>query len=413
MIHTKSLKKLGLLGSLYVFQYIPATFLLQALPLLVRQQGMSLKLIGLIPVLTLPWILNFLWAPLIDSYGFTRWGHYRFWIICFQLVVACTTIVCALLNIESNFTAVLICLFLLCLFCSSQDIATDALAVGLLEPDERGLGNGLQRGGGYLGNIIGGGGMLLLLNQLGWSATLLTMATMMVVSLIPVFLYQEKVQRKTEKGRNIGSTTRSLRLTSYFKTFISFCRRPGMGPWLMILLLYVMGPFMANAMFRPLLVDIGLSIAEIGWLLGVVSYSISMLGAIAAGLLITPLGRKRSLLVFGWLEALSIATYLLPAFGVTHRFILYLAPILVNLAGSMSSTALLTVMMDKSRLDSPGTDYTIQTSAISVGGIAASALSGVIAEAIGYRTVFASSIVLSAIALLIVARNFDETRNAN
>jgi MFS transporter, PAT family, beta-lactamase induction signal transducer AmpG len=71
MISTKSLKKLGLLGCLYVSQFLPTAFLYQALPVFMRQQGVSLKAISFLSLLILPSALNFLWSPLLDRYSFT------------------------------------------------------------------------------------------------------------------------------------------------------------------------------------------------------------------------------------------------------------------------------------------------------------------------------------------------------
>lgn len=273
-------------------------FLLSALPVFMRQQGNSLEAIGLLSLFLLPMMLKFAWSPLIDRYGFTRWGHYRFWIICFRLLITCTTVACAWLDIKYSFNALLICLLLMCFFCASQDIATDALAVGLLEPYERGLGNGVQTSGHYLGAVIGGGGMLILLNHWGWTVSLLTLALIVVVALIPVLWHKEN----SSKNREVSHSTPAL------MNLVNFCRRPEMWRWLLILVLSTAGETMAGTMFRPLLVDIGLSLAEIGLLLGVVSYSAGMLGAMTAGLFINPLGRKRSLIVFGLLEAITLAT---------------------------------------------------------------------------------------------------------
>ena len=47
-----------LLGSLYVAQGLPYGFFTQALPVLLRKQGMALPLIGLAQLLTLPWALT-------------------------------------------------------------------------------------------------------------------------------------------------------------------------------------------------------------------------------------------------------------------------------------------------------------------------------------------------------------------
>ena len=163
-----------------------------------RQEGMSLQIIGSLPLLAIPVMLKFLWSPLIDRYGFTRWGHYRFWIICLQLLVIFTVIGLGFFGINQNFIVLLLGLLSLSLLSSSQDIATDALAVGLLEPQERGLGNAIQTSGNYMGAVIGGGGMLILLSRWGWQATLLTMASIMLVALVPIFLHQERIKKPSK-----------------------------------------------------------------------------------------------------------------------------------------------------------------------------------------------------------------------
>ncbi|MCC5608959.1 MFS transporter [Nostoc sp. CHAB 5834] len=414
MISIKSLKKFGLLGSLYVSQFMPFWFLYQALPVFMRQQGLSLKAIGLLQLLAFPVALNFLWSPLIDRYGFTRWGHYRFWIICFQLLIACMTAICAWLSVEHNFTALLISITVISFLCATLDIATDALAINLLKPHERGLGNSVQSVGGSLGAVIGGGGMLILFNHWGWSATLQTLALIMVVALLPVFWHHENVRNKemmvdeqyesfTDKLSASSTSTTELP-ASYFNTFINFCRKPGMLNWLLILLLYSASTQMAATMYPPLLVDIGLSLSEIGWLLGVVGASASALGGIVGGLMLFSWGRKRSLFVFSLLWAIAITTYLLPAFGVISLPILYLVAISTFFTIGIMNTATFTIMMDKSSLETPGTDYTIQSSVGILGSLGTGSISGLIAEVIGYQGVFAISLAIAIISVLMIAK---------
>ncbi|WP_373526920.1 MFS transporter [Nostoc sp.] len=414
MISIKSLKKFGLLGSLYVSQFMPFWFLYQALPVFMRQQGLSLKTIGLLQLLALPVALNFLWSPLIDRYGFTRWGHYRFWIICFQLLIAGMTAICALLSVEHNFTALLISIAVISFLCATLDIATDALAINLLKPHERGLGNSVQSVGGSLGAVIGGGGMLILFNRWGWSATLQTLALIMVVALLPVFWHQENVgNRQMVVDKQYGNFTDKLSTSStsptklsasYFNTFIDFCRKPGMLNWLLILLLYSASTQMAATMYPPLLVDIGLSLSEIGWLLGVIGASASALGGIVGGLILFSWGRKRSLFVFSLLWAMAITTYLLPAFGVISLPILYLVAISTFFTIGIMNTATFTIMMDKSSLETPGTDYTIQSSVGILGSLGTGSVSGLIAEVIGYQGVFAISLAMAIISVLMIAK---------
>ena len=407
MINPKSLKKFGLLGSLYVSQFIPIACLYEALPVFMRQRGASLEAIGFLPFLTLPWMLKFLWSPPIDRYGFTRWGHYRFWIICFQLIVACTLVVFAFIDIKNQLNLAFLCLVIICFVCASQDIATDALAVGLLEPHERGFGNGIQSAGNYLGAIIGGGGMLISIERWGWKASMLTLAVVIVMALIPVLRYKEPTSKHQKSAR---AASNSQKPANPFMDIVNFFRRPGIGSWLAILTLYTTGPYMASRMFRPLLVDIGLSLADIGLMLGIVSYGVGILGAIAGGFPIAIWGRKRSLIFLGFFQVLMMLTYLLPALGVTNLPILYGVAIGTNFASSMAVTVLYTIMMDKSRLETAGTEYTLQSSTTFFAGIIAAALGGIIAQAIGYQGVFIISIAIALLSIAIVAREFDRTR---
>jgi MFS transporter, PAT family, beta-lactamase induction signal transducer AmpG len=410
VISINSLKKFGLLGSLYVSQFMPFWFLYQTLPLFMRQKGVSLETIGLLQLLALPISLNFLWSPLIDRYGFTRWGHYRFWIICFQLLIAAMTAICAWLSVENNFTILLICITLISLFSASQDIATDALAIGLLNPHERGVGNAVQIVGNSLGSVISGGGMLILFNYWGWTACLQTLALIMVLALVPILWYRENIQKK-QISINRQSEDLTVQSTvklpvSYFQNFIKFCRHPGMMRWLLILVLYSSSSHMAATMYRPLLVDIGLSLSDIGWLQGVVGTSAAAIGGIVGGLLISVWGRKRSLFLFSLLWATTMLTYLFPAFGFTSLPVIYLVAISPMFSIGIMSTATSTLMMDNSSLETPGTDYTLQNSVSIFSSLGAAAISGVIAKDVGYRGIFSISLAIALISVLMIFQHF-------
>ena len=386
--------KLALLSSLYISQYISLMFFVQAIPVFMREQGASLESIGLIYLLALPILLKVLWSPFIDRYGYTRWGHYRFWIITFQLLLAAVAAVCAFVSLQSNFILLYGLLMVMSTLAASQDIATDALAVGLLTPSERGWGNGIQMAGNYLGGMLGGGVMLVLLNKLGWERSLFALALMVVVALVPILRHREKLPPKkaTDKATNV------------WLDLVHFYRRPGMWRWLMLLTLYVIGGNMAASMCRPLLVDVGLSLTDIGWLLGVVGNGASIFGAVISGLLVVSLGRRRSLLVFGLFQILAILICLLPAAGVSNRPILYFVIIVAGFASSAVFTVSSTVMMDKSRLAMAGTEYTAQTSMVYFGSFLAAGISGFIASKIGYQGLFGVSAAVALLAVILISR---------
>ena len=391
--------KLILLAALYISQYIPTTFFIQTVPVLMRQQKMSLGMIGFLGFLVIPSALKFLWSPLVDRYRLPGLGHYRGWIICFQSLLIVTLVATAFLNVQTNISGLLVCMFLAFLFSSSQDIATDALAVNLLAPQERGTGNAIQASGNFLGAIIGGGAALILLEKTGFRHTLLTMAIALSLCLIPILLYQERV---------LPSTPASA-LKPYWQPFMQFFSRPGMGLWLLVVLLYMISENVSGTLIRPLLVDRGLSLSDIGWLLGVASYVARIVAALLAGVLITRWSRRRSLVLFGTIANVTTLLYVLPAVGVASPPILYTVCILVSGLQSMAYTALLTAMMDRSHPATAGTDYTTQISVVFVGIVATTVLGGFVAQAIGYTLTLIIGVAVSLVSVLLIPQTYKNT----
>ncbi|MDJ0600780.1 MAG: MFS transporter [Crocosphaera sp.] len=388
-------KKLGLLASLYVAQFLPVAFFMQTMPVFLRQQGVSLEAIGLLSLISLPWTLKVIWAPIVDRYGWTKWGHYRSWILAMQSFLVASLIFCASLSIQTDFQLLMIGMFIAISCAATQDIATDALAIELLQPQERGLGNSIQTAGGYLGGILGGGGLLVLLDYWGWRGTLLTMALGAFLLLIPVLFYRENLASyRSEKKIN-------------WMVFLKFFRAPGIGLWIIILLLYMMGVTISSTMFRPLLVDLGLSMAQIGVMNGIVAYSAGLVGAFVGGFLMKFLGRKNALIIFGILMMTANAAFILPALGFSDLPVLYSVSIWHQFAYSMACIPMFTVMMDNSRLGTAGFDYTLQISIVFVGSLTVGSLSGFIAKEIGYQGAFALSAAITLVSVIVVAIVFD------
>lgn len=406
---SNSIGKHSLLASLYISQYIPMMFVLNSLPVFLREEGVSLEQIGLLSMVALPVALKFLWSPVIDRFGYTRWGHYRFWIFTLQFLLGCTTLLGIFLDIQKDWLYLVLLSLVWCVLSTTQDIAADALAIEILPPSERGIGNAMQKGGNYLGAVIGSGGMLILLDRVGWSNTVLAMAAIIFIALIPLLIYKdlEKPIVNPKVKSKIDPTKKSV-ITSYFNIFLDFYRRPQMGRWLIILLLYMFGASLAWGMMRPLLVDLGLSKTEIGLMVGVVSFSSGIFGAIAAGFLVKPLGRKKSLLFTGIFMAFTLLLWLLPTFGYKQSVILYLISILAQIGMSAVETVLAAIMMDKSSLANAGTDFTVQTSVMYFSGIFAMGISGKVAEVFSYGGLFLISTIITLIAVVVAAKLYDE-----
>jgi MFS transporter, PAT family, beta-lactamase induction signal transducer AmpG len=384
-------KRLALLGALYVSQGLPYGFFTQALPALMRQQGISLKAIGFASLLVIPWALKFLWAPLVDQCRFGRLGPRRSWIIPLQGGSVLMLTLLSLTNPESGFRWILAGVLVINFLAATQDIATDALAIDVLSPAERGLGNSLQVGGYRLGMIIGGGLLLMLLDQLGWQRAFWLMAGLLGVATLPIVMYREERVTRPE-------TTR-IRFTG----LLGYLRQPRIWPWVAILVLYKSFDALAGPMVKPMMVDQGYSLTDIGAIVGAAGSIAGLLGAAAGGLGVMYLGRRRALLLFGVLQLVAVAAYLIPASGAGGITGLYIAVIADTFFGSMATTALFTMMMDNCRPEHAGTDYTVQASIIVISVSLIASVSGVSAESLGYVGHFSLTAGLTAAGLAVVA----------
>jgi MFS transporter, PAT family, beta-lactamase induction signal transducer AmpG len=382
-------RKLGLLGSLYFSQGLPFGFFVQALPVMLRRQGFSLGEIGLTSLLALPWALKFLWAPAVD-----RFGRRKGWIVPLQLAAV---LVLALLGSRAGGASMgllMAAVLLLNLIAATQDIATDGLAVDMLSRSERGFANGLQVAGYRVGMIAGGGVLLILHDELGESGTFLAMAALTALATLPIAFAREPRRARAAASHR----TRSA--------LLRFLGRAGAWRLLLLVVSYKAGDAFATGMLRPFLADSGLGLSEIGWLLGTVGFVAGLGGALAGGTLVNRLGRKNALLAFGLLQALTVLGCASLAIGEPSRTALTLLCAAEHFAGGMATAALFTCMMDWCSREASATDYTIQASAVVIATGAASALSGLSAQSLGYFGHFCLAGVLAFAALGVVWRFF-------
>ena len=174
--------------------------------------------------------------------------------------------------------------------------------------------------------------------------------------------------------------------------------------WLAMLGLYGAANRLSGTMFQLMLVDTGLSLSDVGILFGIFGHSMMMVGTFVAGWLIPRLGRKPSLLIASCCSLACMFSYFLLTFGSNSTLMLYGVVGLAFFSVGMVVTVSFTIMMDKSRLETAGTDYTIQASVIGLGGILSASLSGFLADFVGYRGVFVASILLLLVYITLIAK---------
>lgn len=385
--------KTTLLVSLYLAQGLPYGFFTLAMPVLLREQGYSLKAISLLSLLSWPWLLKFLWAPYLDHVG-TRKG----WLLALQLASVVAALLLTQLDLDRGIIIVLSAALIFNLIAASQDVLTDGLAVRILAARERGLANGIQVGAYRIGMILGGGLILWLLAKTSWATAFICMAGLLALTALPVL-------RLTEPPHAAGYTppkTASLAVDWAKRLFM-----PGMLGFVAIIFCYRFGDAMVSSLFGPFMKDYGLSNEAIALLKGTVGSATSLVGAFLGGWFAFTAGRRMALLASGLAQAACFVLYIWAAMNAGSIALLWIATLIEGVVGTMATVALFTLMMDASDPDHAGTDYTLFASCVVLVQSLGAFAGGWVADEIGYAATFMIGTAAALIGCLAAVRSLD------
>ncbi|HIA28012.1 MAG TPA: MFS transporter [Planctomycetes bacterium] len=189
-----------LLCLLYFAQGFPWGFATVALLSALSEAGHSKEQLATVGGMAiLPWTFKFFWAPMIDTIRFPSLGIRRPWIIIAQSGMALTLFgVWSTGDLASETTLMTIAwvFFTHNCFASLQDVATDALAVDLLDEKERGRVNGMMWGSKLFGIALGGAGMGTVIARYNIATAVLIQGCLVVTILVLVIATRERVGEK-------------------------------------------------------------------------------------------------------------------------------------------------------------------------------------------------------------------------
>lgn len=401
----RDFRKYGTLLSLYLAQSIPMSFFSTVVPVIMRQENYSLESIGYLQLIKLPWIIKFLWAPLLDKKGKSR-KEYRRMILVSELFYAVIILSIGFLDLSTDFRTIIIMMVIAFLASATQDIATDAFAILSLRKKERSLGNSMQSAGTFLGTLVGSGVLLIIYHHYGWQWLLAGLAGFVLIALIPLYS-----TRRFEENEEINETGRP---TASFKDIASFFAQKKTPKQILTLLLYYSGIIGILSMLKPYLVDLGFETNRIGFISGIFGTSLGALSALAAGFLIKKITVRKGLLLFSFVNLLAAFVFLLAeSAGVTARYIYPLTGMIWTAYG-MSTVAIYTMAMNWVRSGREGTDFTIQIVLTHLSSLFMAVFSGRYADRTGYDGLFKLETILALVVFgTIIILYKSEVNNAN
>ena len=395
-------------GLLYVSEGIPYGFSSTALVAFMRQQDLSLTQIGtFVAALFIPWAFKWAWAPVVDVVKLNRFGGRRAWILFCTTMMIITLVMTALIDFTTHYQLLLVMVVLNNLFCATQDVAIDSLAVSTLLPEERGRGNGIMFGAQYLGIALGGG--IFVFGLLGFNAAILFISALLALCWLFVVLFIFDPDAAGAERRPLVDVFGALGAT-----LVAFCRtayasffRAGRAPRIGLLVAVLPTGAMAlgYAILGTLQVDYGLSNNQIAEL-SVYSTVLTGTGCLLGGLLGDRIGVRRAM-AFGyaltaaptvWL-GLQIAVGGLDTVAITA---LYSAVLFYSLFFGIAFSTQAAVFMG---MTNPAIAATQFTAYMAMGNLAISIANywqGIVAERFGYAIALYIDAALVALPLALI-----------
>ncbi len=171
---------------MYITEGIPLGFAATAIATQMRRQGLSATAIGaFVGAIYLPWAFKWAMGPIVDVFSSDRLAaaapgsspcSWPWWHPC-----SC----CRWSGLGADIKLLTTLIIVHNIFAATQDVAIDALAVGTLRADERGMAGGLTFAGALLGQAVGGAGALYLVKYIGFSNTYFFVAAAILAGHVP------------------------------------------------------------------------------------------------------------------------------------------------------------------------------------------------------------------------------------
>jgi len=281
---------------------LPLYVIYSLIPPWLATKGVSLKDIGFFYILTLPYNIKFLWAPLADELVPPFFGRRRGWLLITQIALFLVIALMGTFDPKQSLTAIAILVFLTSIFSATQDIVIDAYRRELLPDKELGMGNSIHINAYRISQLIPGSLALILADHMPWDAVFIIVAIFMIFGIGMTLAISEPV---------ILGKPRTL-LEAVVEPFKEFLHRNGWKAAVYVvsfIFLYKLGDNMATALSTPFYLEMGFTLTQIGLVAKHAGLWPMVIGGMLGGMLMIKIGINKALWLFGFVQMIAISGF--------------------------------------------------------------------------------------------------------
>lgn len=326
------------MGIAFIFGFISGFVLLisgNTLNFWLAESGVDITAIGLFSLISLPYAINFFWAPLLDKirlpYLATIFGHRLSWIYCLQILLAISVYILSIITLQLGLITFAFSAFIVAFLSSTQDSAIGALRTELLSAEKQKTTAGVYIFGYRIGMLFSSSGAIFLSTILSWKQVYQIFAA--IILCFPFFTHfacQKYPIQKIEKH---------LKFLSFADLSKQFGNRRFLVCALLFLILYRMPDNFINVMINPFLLSLGykaLEIASVGKFLGVIA---AIIGGFIASFIMHKKSLYNSLIIFGIIHAFAHSMFIVQEAVGYNLMLLFIVMGFESITGGMTMAA--------------------------------------------------------------------------
>lgn len=365
--------------------------------------GASKEIIGLFSLVSLPYALNFLWAPIFDRVRLDFISlkiNFRLkWIILLHSIGAFLVLLISQFNPITNTVATAILAVTISFISASQDIVLNAYRTELLPENHQAKSSGMYIFGYRMGMIISGPVAIYLSEYI--SLNIIYLSFFFIYLSFPIILINFcPINGKTFFIKN--NSSHKIRLSTAFRQIGSVKL---VITILLFLILYRVGDNFISVMLNPFLIQIGFEEKEIaiaGRLCGIIG---SAFGGLVASQIMNNQNLIKSLFWFGILHSVAHLTYIAVYYSGDDVLALILATSFDSITGGMTMSAYIGLITCLCRGEYRSTQYAIFSAMMGVSRSILPSITGFIVVYTNWVVFFVISVIIILPALLILKNN--------
>jgi PAT family beta-lactamase induction signal transducer AmpG len=373
---------------------LPIALVLGTLQMWYTVSNASVVAIGLLTLVGLPYTYKFLWAPFMDRFVPPFLGRRRGWILITQILLLFGILFMSLVSPGEHPLLLASLAIVVAFFSASQDVVLDAYRTDILNQPERGAALAIWANGYRLAMIVSGAVALILAAYVGWHLTYMIMAILMLIGIVTTFLAPEPQIH--------GEIPKTLKV-AIIGAFGEFLRRRYAWLLLLVVILYKLGDAfslsLASVFFYRTL---GFNLVEIAWVFKIFATGAGLAGVLLAGALMARWSLYKSLMVFGWMQALALLSFSVLALVGKNVPMFATSVFLEHFTSGMGTVALLAFITALCDRRFSATHYALLSAVMTIGRTFIGPVAGFSIEFVSWPIFFVIACLLGLVALAIL-----------